>query len=37
MSSAIEVRGLNGQKLTVEVSIGMRTARDLHSMLLGAA
>jgi hypothetical protein len=37
MDSAVEVRGLNGQKLTVEVSIGMRTARDLHSMLLDAA
>jgi hypothetical protein len=32
-----EVRGLNGNKLAVEVSIGVRTARDLHSMLLDAA
>jgi len=37
MGIAIEVGGLNGQRLRVEVSIGMRTARDLHSMLLDAA
>lgn len=37
MGSAIEVRGLNGQKLTVEVSFGVRTARELHNILLDAA
>src|SRR5450830_1081454 len=37
MGFAIKVGGLNGQKLMVEVSIGMRTARELHSMLLDAA
>jgi len=34
MNSIIEVSGLNGQPLTIEVIVGMRTARDLRSQLL---
>lgn len=37
MSSAIELRGLNGQPLAVTVNLGMRTARDLRSLLLEAS
>lgn len=37
MSSIIEVFGVTGQPLAIEVNIGMRTARDLRSLLLDAA
>ena len=37
MNSTIDAQGLNGQALFVEVSVGMRTARDLRSLLLDAA
>lgn len=37
MNSVIEVLGVNDQPLAIEVNIGMRTARDLRSLLLEAA
>ena len=37
MNSVIEVLGVSDQPLAIEVSIGMRTARDLRSLLLEAA
>lgn len=37
MGSAIELRGLDGQPLAVTLSLGMRTARDLRSLLLEAS
>ncbi|MDI1244952.1 MAG: hypothetical protein PSV24_06080 [Rhodoferax sp.] len=37
MNSTIEACDRNGQKLTIEVSVDLRTARDLRSLLLNAA
>jgi hypothetical protein len=37
MSFTVEVAGSKGQPLTIDVSVGMRTARDLRSLMLDAA
>lgn len=37
MNPVIEIPGLNGQTLSIDVNVGMRTARDLRSQLLDSA